>query len=171
MRQAVNLKRLELLVVNLPRTGAFRSALSAAWNRRTLLLRWIDENGDWGIGECACLPDPVYTGEFLKGAVLVIRDHIFPRLTSAKSIGDVIRASSLLSRARLSIEASAKLYAKTIVRLGDEETLTFAEPLANRTPSGTGPTTTSSASRMLWDGWRMKTRRSVQRLTKRPGSG
>lgn len=82
----------------------------------------------------------------------VVRREQEDLMTAAwQQIGEVMRAASLLSRSRLSIEASSKFYAKTILRLGDEETLSYAEPLANRTPLAAGTVRTSIAPTSLPD--------------------
>jgi len=54
------------------------------------LLRWVDADGDWGIGECACRPDPFYSGEFVAGAAQVVRDFVVPRLPRDGSIDGML---------------------------------------------------------------------------------
>ncbi len=63
----------------------FRTSFGTATHRELLVLRL---ETDLGIGwaECAADPDPLYSSEFLAAAVLVLRDHLVPRLTAA---GDV----------------------------------------------------------------------------------
>ena len=51
-------------------------------------------------------------------------------------VGDVLTANALLSRGRLSIEASAFLHAKSLAKLPAERVLTYAAPLATRTLLG-----------------------------------
>jgi hypothetical protein len=53
-----------------------------------------------------------------------------------EQVGDVLRANSLLARARLSIEAADRFHARTLGKLTPERLLAFASPLASRTPLG-----------------------------------
>lgn len=51
-----------------------------------------------------------------------------------QQVGAVLETNGLLSRARLSIEASIRFHARTVSRLAPERLLMFAAPLAGRTP-------------------------------------
>jgi O-succinylbenzoate synthase len=93
----ISLRSLSLLEISLPFADEFRSAIGRRRERRALLVRWTDLDGAWGIGECSCRPDPYYSGEFVDGAVAVIRDHVFPRLPVHGTLQDV---TAVLSRVR-----------------------------------------------------------------------
>jgi hypothetical protein len=51
-----------------------------------------------------------------------------------QQVGGVVRANSLLSRARLSIEASTRLHGRSVAVLPQARLLAFAGPLTDRTP-------------------------------------
>ena len=51
-----------------------------------------------------------------------------------EQVGAVLKANSLLSRSRLSIEASTRFHARTLALLSPERLLAYASPLTDRTP-------------------------------------
>ena len=55
-----------------------------------------------------------------------------------EQVGAVLKANSLLSRGRLSIEASARFHERTVKKLAPARLLTFASPLGDRTPFESG---------------------------------
>lgn len=83
------LKRLELLEIALPQIEPFRSAIGLRTERRALIIRWIDQDGNQGIGECSCRPDPFFNGEFVEGAISIIRDFIFPQLKQQSTLSEI----------------------------------------------------------------------------------
>lgn len=90
----INLKQLTLLEVAIPRVASFRSAIGVRHTRQALLVRWTDEAGDWGVGECSCRPDPFFNEEYVAGAMEVVRDFIFPLLPVQGTVGEVVVAVS-----------------------------------------------------------------------------
>jgi O-succinylbenzoate synthase len=97
LAQEVTLDRLEVLELVIPQVESFRSAIGVRTERRALFVRWFDKEGRWGLGECSCRPDPFFSGEFVDGARLVLRDHVFPRLPLDGTIADII---TVLNRVR-----------------------------------------------------------------------
>ena len=55
-----------------------------------------------------------------------------------EQVGAVLKANSLLSRSRLSIEASTRFHARTLALLSPERLLAYASPLTDRTPFEAG---------------------------------
>ena len=88
----VTLDRLELIELSLPPCQVFTSAVGVRTVKRVLLVRWWDVDGQWGIGEASCRADPFYSGEFLDGAVLMIRDHLAPLLPARGSLSAFVAA-------------------------------------------------------------------------------
>lgn len=86
----ITLKHLTVQTVAVPHREAFRSAIGARRERRALLVRWTDHDDAWGLGECSCRPDPFFNGEFVDGALMVLRDYVFPRLPSHATVGEVV---------------------------------------------------------------------------------
>ncbi|MEO0557840.1 MAG: enolase C-terminal domain-like protein [Bacteroidota bacterium] len=83
--------------MTIPRVAPFRSAIGPRHARQALLVRWTDADGQWGIGECSCRPDPFFNGEFVDGAIAVIRDFIFPHLPRRGTVAEVL---AVLERVR-----------------------------------------------------------------------
>ncbi|MCD9625152.1 o-succinylbenzoate synthase [Rhabdothermincola salaria] len=78
----------ELRVVALPMPSPFESAHGTVGERSLVLVRVVGPEGE-GWGECGALPRPTYTDEFVDQAVLVLRDHLAPRLLDAARSGGV----------------------------------------------------------------------------------
>lgn len=91
LRTEISLTRLDLIKVAVPLKEPFRSAIGTRTERLALLVAWFDREGNWGIGECSCRPDPFFNGEFVDGAVAVIRDFIFPLLPPGVSLSEIDR--------------------------------------------------------------------------------
>ncbi len=89
----ISLKQLVLMEVALPRLEPFRSALGERRRRQALFVHWTDRDGAWGIGECSCRPDPYFNGEFVEGAVCVLRDYVFPHLPGHGTFGAVVEVA------------------------------------------------------------------------------
>jgi len=78
----VRIDEVELRVVALPLVTPFVAAHGRVDVRTAVLVRVAGPDGE-GWGECAALPEPTYTAEFTDGALLVLRDHLAPRLLTA----------------------------------------------------------------------------------------
>ncbi|MFQ5571187.1 MAG: enolase C-terminal domain-like protein [Rhodothermales bacterium] len=85
----ISLKELTLLEGVVPLAEPFRSAIGARRERQAVWVRWTDQEGDWGVGECSCRPDPYFNGEFVDGALCVLRDYVFPLLPCRGTLRDV----------------------------------------------------------------------------------
>jgi hypothetical protein len=68
-----------------------------------------------------------------------------------QQVGAVLKANSLLSRARLSIEASTRFHDRTVARLLAARLFTFASPLTDRTPFAAGTVRAAIARTSLPD--------------------
>lgn len=80
----MRIEAVELRVVALPLVAPFVAAHGTVTERTLVLVRVVGPDGE-GWGECAALPEPTYTGEYVDGAHLVLRDHLVPRLLSASA--------------------------------------------------------------------------------------
>ena len=101
----ITLKHLTLLEVSVPRKAFFRSAIGVRRQRQALLVFWTDQDGDWGVGECSCRPDPYYNGEFVDGAIDVLRDFVFPQLPAQGTVREAVAAASRLRGWRFTVAA------------------------------------------------------------------
>lgn len=81
----MRIEAIELRVVSLPLVTPFVTAHGTVSERSSVLVRVMTPDGD-GWGECAALPEPTYTAEYVEGALLVLRQHLVPRLLRAGTI-------------------------------------------------------------------------------------
>jgi O-succinylbenzoate synthase len=84
----VRLLELELRRIGIDLVVPFRTSFGTESSRDVLLLHVTTDQGD-GWGECVAMSEPVYSAEFVDGAQLVIRDHLWPVLAAT---GDVTAA-------------------------------------------------------------------------------
>jgi O-succinylbenzoate synthase len=84
----MRLERLELRRIRLDLVAPFRTSFGVESSRDVLLLRVVTDVGE-GWGECVAMSEPVYSAEFVDGAELVIRDHLWPVLAVA---GEIVAA-------------------------------------------------------------------------------
>lgn len=90
LQQTISLSRLELHILDLPQKTHFTSGIGIRTSRRTLIVKWVDEEGRIGYGECSCRPDPYYSAEYLDGAVILIQKFVVPHLKKEQTFQDVL---------------------------------------------------------------------------------
>src|SRR4051794_27933233 len=78
----MRIEAVELRVVALPLVTPFASAHGTVTTRTAVVCRVTGPDGE-GWGECGALPEPTYTAEYVTGAVVVLREHLVPRLLDA----------------------------------------------------------------------------------------
>ena len=88
----ISLSKPELIVIDVPQVETFVSAIGERTSRKALIVKWINNNGIIGYGECSCRPDPFYSHEYVDGAIQVIKEFIFPLLKKADTYQDVLSA-------------------------------------------------------------------------------
>lgn len=76
---AMDLEAIELRIVALPMVEPFATAHGLI-DRRTLVVVRLIGSGLEGWGECAALPEPTYTHEYVDGAFEVLAEVLAPRL-------------------------------------------------------------------------------------------
>ncbi|QFU87370.1 o-succinylbenzoate synthase [Amycolatopsis sp. YIM 10] len=77
----MKLERVELRRIALPLVAPFRTSFGVERDRDILLVR-VETAEAEGWGECVALPQPVYSSEYLDGAVEVIRRFLLPAVQS-----------------------------------------------------------------------------------------
>lgn len=82
----MRLERLELRRIELDLVVPFRTSFGVETKRDVLLVHVLTDRGD-GWGECVAMSEPVYSAEFVDGAELVIRDHLWPALATSDDVG------------------------------------------------------------------------------------
>jgi O-succinylbenzoate synthase len=78
----VKLTGLELRRVALPLVAPFRTSFGTQTRRDVLLLRVVTDGAE-GWGECVAMADPLYSEEYVDGAVDVLRRFLVPKLAAA----------------------------------------------------------------------------------------
>ena len=91
----MKISAIELRRVGIPLVSPFRTSFGIQTHRDILLVRVTTPDGE-GWAECVALSEPVYSPEFADAAVLVIRDHLAPRLFAADDV-TAARIAPLLS--------------------------------------------------------------------------
>lgn len=77
---------IELRIVALPLIAPFVAAHGTTMTRTAVITRVLGPDGE-GWGECAALPEPTYTSEYVDGAFTILRDDLGPRLLAAGAGG------------------------------------------------------------------------------------
>ncbi len=90
LEQVISLAYIELITIDLPQVTQFTSAIGVRNSRKTLIVKWVDEDGVIGYGECSCRPDPYYSAEFTDSAIEMIRQFVIPYLKSQQTFADVL---------------------------------------------------------------------------------
>jgi len=78
----MRVEAVEVRVLALPMVEPFVAAHGTVDHRTLVVVRVVGPDGE-GWGECAALPDPTYTSEFVDGARAVIATELAPRLLAA----------------------------------------------------------------------------------------
>ena len=83
----------ELRRVAMPLVSPFRTSFGTQTARDILLVRALTDGPD-GWGECVTLGDPLYSPEYVEGAVDVMRRHLIPALSGvvdAPGVGEALK--------------------------------------------------------------------------------
>jgi o-succinylbenzoate synthase len=78
----MQLDRLVLRELNLPLKYPFETSFGRTTNRRVLIVQAIDNSGAAGYGECVAMEAPLFSGETIDTAWIIIAKHIAPLLAS-----------------------------------------------------------------------------------------
>lgn len=73
---------IELRLVDLPLVAPFRTSFGVERSRNALLVRVVTADAE-GWGECVAIDDPVYSSEYVAGAVDVLRRFFVPAIMAA----------------------------------------------------------------------------------------
>lgn len=66
--------------LSLPLVRPFRTSFGTEYDKDVILLEVTTDSGATGWGECVAAPDPSYSHEFNDAALLVLVDHLVPRV-------------------------------------------------------------------------------------------
>lgn len=137
LSQEISLKQLDLIKIAVPQVESFQSAIGARKERIALLVRWIDVDENWGIGECSCRPDPFFSGEFVDGAMTVIRDYLLPRLPQHGTLADVVEVVAKIRGWNFTVAAVLDAAFDLLRRTGhDDPIAAWPEESISHVPAG-----------------------------------
>ena len=80
----MHVEAIELRVIALPMVSPFAASHGTVSTRTAVIVRMLGDD-DEGWGECAALPEPTYTEEYVDGAYLALQELLVPRLFAAQS--------------------------------------------------------------------------------------
>jgi len=81
----MKLSSVELLRLAMPLVSPFRTSFGTQTVREVLLLHVTTPEAE-GWSECVAMEDPLYSSEYVDGAVHVLRHHLVPRLAAAEGL-------------------------------------------------------------------------------------
>ena len=79
----MHVEAIELRVIALPMVSPFAASHGTVSTRTAVIVRMLGGD-DEGWGECAALPEPTYTEEYVDGAYLALQELLVPRLFAAQ---------------------------------------------------------------------------------------
>lgn len=91
----MKLQGVELRQVSMPLVAPFRTSFGTQTTRDLLLLRVVTDEAE-GWGECVTMADPLYSSEYVAGAVDVLRRFLVPALAAAGPL-DAARVAPALA--------------------------------------------------------------------------
>ncbi len=86
----ISLRKLQLLLLDVPQKESFTSGIGKRTSRKTLIVVWEDQEGRIGYGECSCRPDPYYSAEFLESVVLMLKKFALPHLQPQQTYSELL---------------------------------------------------------------------------------
>jgi O-succinylbenzoate synthase len=92
LSKSISFQQLDLIILDLPQKEVFHSAIGVRKSRKAMIVKWTDQDGNIGFGECSARPDPFYSSEFMEGAVLLIQHFVVPRLKKDQTYHELLDA-------------------------------------------------------------------------------
>jgi len=92
----MHVEAVELRVIALPMVAPFVAAHGTVNSRTAVLVRILGNNNE-GWGECAALPEPTYSEEFVDGAYLALQELLVPRLLATNGTVTATDLGALLA--------------------------------------------------------------------------
>jgi O-succinylbenzoate synthase len=77
----------ELLRVQLPLKRSFTTSFGSSATKECVLVRAVGRDGAEGWGECTAMEEPRYSGEWIEGAWIVLRDFLVPAAFAGRPAG------------------------------------------------------------------------------------
>jgi len=122
LNKRISFRQLDLIILDLPQTEVFHSAIGVRKSRKAMIVKWTDRNGNVGYGECSARPDPFYSSEFMDGAALLIEQFVFPKLKKEQTYQEVLHALKNI-RGWQFTKAAVEFAAHDLIANRDNETI------------------------------------------------
>lgn len=82
----MKLSEIELRIIHLPLVRPFRTSFGTQTSREVLMIKVVNENGVTGWAECVAMSEPLYSPEYVTGAIDLIKRFLVPALRSKSNI-------------------------------------------------------------------------------------
>lgn len=122
LTKRISFQQLDLIILDLPQTEVFHSAIGVRKSRKAMIVKWTDQDGNVGYGECSARPDPFYSSEFMDGAVLLIEKFVLPRLQKEQTYQELLDALKGI-RGWQFTKAAVEFAAHDLIAKRDDETI------------------------------------------------
>lgn len=133
----MRLRGAELRTLRIPLRSAFRTSFGSESVREVLLVRLVFEEVE-GWGECVADRQPLYSSEYVAGAVEVMRTFLLPRLVSIPTLSaeGVAEALAAVSGHRMSKAALEMAVLDAQLRACDESLGSYLGATRSSIPAG-----------------------------------
>jgi len=129
----MHVEAVELRVVALPMIAPFIAAHGTVSSRTAVLVRILG-NEDEGWGECAALPEPTYSEEFVDGAYLALQELLVPRLLATAGTLTATNLGSAFADVIGHPMAKASIELALLDAQGRRDSIALAQILAPHSP-------------------------------------
>lgn len=132
----------------MPLVTPFRTSFGSQTARDILLVRAVTDGPD-GWGECVALAEPVYSSEYVDGAVDVMRGHLIPRLREVTTGAQVAGAVEAIKGHRMAKAALEMAVLDAQLRAEDRSFASELGAVQTRVPCGVSVGIMSSVPELL----------------------
>ena len=129
----MHVEAVELRVIALPMVAPFVAAHGTVSSRTAVLVRILG-NEDEGWGECAALPEPTYSEEFVDGAYLALQELLVPRLLATDGTVTATDLGSAFADVTGHPMAKASIELALLDGQGRRDSIALAQILAPHSP-------------------------------------
>lgn len=129
----MHVEAVELRVIALPMVAPFVAAHGTVSSRTSVLVRILG-NEDEGWGECAALPEPTYSEEFVDGAYLALQELLVPRLLATNGTVTAADLGSVFADVIGHPMAKASIELALLDAQGRRDSIALAQILAPHSP-------------------------------------
>ena len=129
----MHVEAVELRVIALPMVAPFVAAHGTVSSRTSVLVRILGTESE-GWGECAALPEPTYSEEFVDGAYLALQELLVPRLHATNGTVTATDLGSVFADVIGHPMAKASIELALLDGQGRRDSIALAQILAPHSP-------------------------------------